>query len=914
MPLEYDALGNPINGNWSQPTVTERAMQAIAERDAAKKARAIADLSSATRVNFDQYEDPRSPFYGQEPPAGSEGAPGNNILNNYRSFNYNFTLSALTSSQFNDPSTYNSSIENLKYIVLSSKGKPSPENNNVVQASENTQVGLPTSPAIIQMQQAELKLRRDIANLPAGASTAGFEAALNENIINRSKLQGALQQKFSGNNTEPIDAQAVVADYNKISSGVYDMFIDDIQIDAIVSNNEQTTTSLAYEIKFSVIEPYSVFGFLEALQASAKAAGYDNYRIANFVLAVDFIGYPDNGDMPNPVPVMDTATNKPAIRFFALNFYDIKASVTDRGTVYTCSALPAADKAFSNTSDGTVGTPQSVSGDTVQEVLKNLIESLNTEAADRAAKAGSLPDFYAVEYPEFTESGQPLDGHNSIANATFDIPDGKMKDTTKSNQSGSESKKFVAQFEANASNKQKIEAVIVASTYVTDLAKAGSGNSNVDKKVDAANQAQMFRVVPRKEEHPDLGIDPMTQRPVTKWIYQIFKTKTSYHRVPGQSRNVPSLHRLKKLALRRYDYIYSGLNTDILDFKIDFNLAFYEAVSPGLGADNQPLSRNNTAPESGNAPTMKPGAAGTTTSPGGSPVAPMLSTPATSSNKPYNMTTAGSPDPGSPWTQQSRLMYQGIMGAPDAFVTGDITILGDPYFLISGGVGNYIPSSNIQGKYAGNGEASVLAGDVLIQLNFYNPIDIGLDGFLKMDAKPVGFSGVFQIIKVTSQFKNGEFKQVLQYVRIPTPDEPTPVSSKVGLDSKPINEDAKGQDSSPAQAHPALASDGVIVSPAASSNKPPQPPVDKTPVLQGFTADGNPVSKSTIASYQALAAGLKNPFAPLTAAVSDLQAQVNSVQGQITGAIRSAENQVTGAIASNVAAVTSPLNNIIRRG
>jgi hypothetical protein len=205
--------------------------------------------------------------------------------------------------------------------------------------------------------------------------------------------------------------------------------------------------------------------------------------------------------------------------------------------------------------------------------------------------------------------------------------------------------------------------------------------------------------------------------------------------------------------------------------------------------------------------------------------------------------------------------------------------------------------------------------------NFYNPIDIGTDGFLKIDKSPAGFSGIFQVIKVTSLFKNGEFTQVLNYIRLPTPpDNKIPTSPKVTNTTKIDPANVKKEAATVPDATQPVDSSGVKTS--ALVNAPPAPPTVTAPVSPPFLVDGNPVNKKSISDYTALAAGLaagaallKNPFAPLQAEVANLQATVNgtikSAENQVTGAIsnvKSAENQIT-----NVASI-SPLSTIIRRG
>ena len=200
-------------------------------------------------------------------------AVGTNILHKYRSFSYNFTLAAITSAEYNDPSSYNTSINDLQHIVLSSKGKPSStENNKVSESAVNVPQAEPDKPIPQNNSEAnETAMINAAAGLPYDES-----AAL---AVPYNPLAKKVTVPVSNTLTKD-ELQSVLSDYNTYSSGRFDMYIDDVEISTLISNNEQTTTAIAYDFKFTVIEPYSVFGFFEALQAAALAAGYFNLYVS----------------------------------------------------------------------------------------------------------------------------------------------------------------------------------------------------------------------------------------------------------------------------------------------------------------------------------------------------------------------------------------------------------------------------------------------------------------------------------------------------------------------------------------------------------------------------------------------------------------------------------------------------------
>jgi hypothetical protein len=114
-------------------------------------------------------------------------------------------------------------------------------------------------------------------------------------------------------------------------------------------------------------------------------------------------------------------------------------------------------------------------------------------------------------------------------------------------------------------------------------------------------------------------------------------------------------------------------------------------------------------------------------------------------------------------------MHDAIINSKASMITGELDILGDPFFLVTGGIGNYNPKPGARGKTA-DGEAAHNFSEVLITVNFRNPIDIDTfenGGQVYFDTKKVPFSGVYRVTKVNSSFKEGQFKQTLEILRVP---------------------------------------------------------------------------------------------------------------------------------------------------
>ena len=141
--------------------------------------------------------------------------------------------------------------------------------------------------------------------------------------------------------------------------------------------------------------------------------------------------------------------------------------------------------------------------------------------------------------------------------------------------------------------------------------------------------------------------------------------------------------------------------------------------------------------------------------------------------KNYNI-GGGGPDDA---TVVAATQFQELITAGVDMINLELTILGDPYYLADSGMGNY-SAKGVENFSCINADGSVnyQQTQVVVQVNFRTPIDINLDtGFYNFgDTKPVAqFSGLYNIIEVSSTFSRGSFKQVLKMIRILGQDNPT---------------------------------------------------------------------------------------------------------------------------------------------
>lgn len=652
-----------------------------------------------------------------------------NILNKYRSVTYNFTLAGLDSNSVKDTSQYETSIRNLTIFRSGGKGA--------------------------------------------------------EGIV-----------PFNSKAAELVDS------FNKNSPGRFDLYMDNIQIENLLTFSDDTSVSMPTKITFDVFEPFSINGFMEALQTVAVGAGYSDYVQASYILKIEFVGYPDDVEVEQSVPEIIPNSS----RYIVIRFKSVGVEITERGTMYKCEAIPFHEIGFGQSN--TLVRPVSMTGSSVKQVLKNLMDNINEQViesnkAKKDQSKANKSDRYEIKFQDWNETtGKFVDNEESdIAkskiselslkdNKVFKFvnigDESKLKDQTsvKYTPTTDETKPIV-QFSQGQRIHECIAAVIRDSDYLRNILKTIGEAGNPDDY----GMVKYFMI---RVEVTNQGVfDEETRKPYQTYTYVISPYRVHYTRIPGFAAQTIDDKKLAKVSMREYNYIYTGQNVDVLNFRLDFNTLFFEAIPYAMG-NNDFSGAKNAAGKDGASQIKQNGTSQETLQKREIPSAPA---------KTVESGVHGNSGPNSgqiqddPYYIMARNMHDSIVNSKASMLTGEMTILGDPVFLVTGGIGNesqtaQTPSDSSKGKQTDTGEAFHLYGEVLVTINFRNPIDISKledGGLVYFEPKKVSFSGIYRVNGITNNFKNGIFTQILKIMRVPgqildrdeTPTKPSAVFYQV---------------------------------------------------------------------------------------------------------------------------------------
>lgn len=245
------------------------------------------------------------------------------------------------------------------------------------------------------------------------------------------------------------------------------------------------------------------------------------------------------------------------------------------------------------------------------------------------------------------------------------------------------------------------------------------------------------------------------------YVYKVlpYKVNSQFFKMPNDP--PAGYNKLVREAAKAYNYMYTGLNKDILEFDIKFENAFYKSISSDIG-NNSGSNKPSEQSDSKKSPELE--LQGKTKGPQASTKTNIqLDNKLNASNEFAGGMTE------SPAVRVAREFNESLANSDVDLVTMTIKILGDPYYIADSGMGNYNSESTVLFNVNKDGTINHQNGTVDVLLNFLTPIDIDPEaGDYKMDGPAVGvsnFSGLYMVIGVKNSFAGNLFTQELELVK-----------------------------------------------------------------------------------------------------------------------------------------------------
>jgi hypothetical protein len=218
---------------------------------------------------------------------------------------------------------------------------------------------------------------------------------------------------------------------------------------------------------------------------------------------------------------------------------------------------------------------------------------------------------------------------------------------------------------------------------------------------------------------------------------------------------------LENAVAKEYNYIYTGENSQIINFDIKIDTAFFTALAKDRGQNNSETSLGGANKMTTESPTVQVN----------KPVTPGISlTGMVQQIDVLAPSTGGAGGAGidNNKIRTARIFQDAIINSDVDLVQLNLEIHGDPYFIADSGMGNYT-STNAGQNETEDGTMDYQRNEIDVLVNFRTPIDYdpqtGSMHFPE-DTVPVdAFSGLYRVNFVENRFINGEFTQTLKLLR-----------------------------------------------------------------------------------------------------------------------------------------------------
>jgi len=319
-----------------------------------------------------------------------------------------------------------------------------------------------------------------------------------------------------------------------------------------------------------------------------------------------------------------------------------------------------------------------------------------------------------------------------------------------------------------------IEEIVILSEYGRKLAE-NANNPDANGMIDWYRVEANVYIVDEPGSNNKKGSLPKV------YVYQVVPFKVHVSKVANRNSATPGYPALKRQACKEYNYIYTGLNKDILEFDIDINYAFFMALNADLGqlnADSKLAGQGSSVAGDESQPTA--------TGEGNEANSEAGTSPTIQTTGDSNQSAGGGGETHSE-NQVARQYNEAIVNSTSDLILIEFKIMGDPYYIADSGVGNYSAQQDPASiNLTSDGTMEYQRGEVDITMNFRTPIDSG-DPWMEfpgLGTAPVGaFSGLYQVLLVTNNFSGGVFTQTLKCIRRPNQETDTKAKPATGGNS-----------------------------------------------------------------------------------------------------------------------------------
>lgn len=371
-----------------------------------------------------------------------------------------------------------------------------------------------------------------------------------DNITYNFKLSLAPENQLLDPNAEPTGPFYVVA-----QSGVStNFYIKSVDIESTVSPNEKTRNIHSTVFAINIVEPQGV-SLIDKLLDAGQALGIKNIKTVPMILELTFRGYDKNG-LKSEVNV--------AKRSWRILTQDIQTSMNEGGSEYLINFSILSDHAFNRFSYAAVLQQQlTIPIDTVGQFFSDLgyyLTLQSTRVASQGQVARSEYEFNIDPTMAKWKIGQVASQKN--APSMFIDRNGKRNIVLSTNITI-----------------DRIVDIVLAST------KEGNVMVNPDSKLEKMDKDPLAPKVSQighlSGKVETIGFNPQANDYIRKYTYYVSKFDTFRTVIdkPDQSNENRVQYLIQDALKKKYEYIFTANNTDVLHLDLNLNALWTHATT-----------------------------------------------------------------------------------------------------------------------------------------------------------------------------------------------------------------------------------------------------------------------------------------------------------------------------------------------
>jgi len=527
-----------------------------------------------------------------------------------------------------------------------------------------------------------------------------------------------------------------------------DFYLDNIQFKSLVSGTSTSAAHNTYEMNFNVVEPNGIT-FLERLDAAIQdynvnelklTAGDINFISQTYLMVIRFYGYDENNNMIRRTDnETDVTSDRRATdeKFIPFMFTGITFKLETDTVVYACSAVPPQSQIANDKTHGVIPKNINLQGKTLEEVFNGpggLVETLNNEQ-EKLKEEGLYDevDEYSVEFQTTSKLAKSsvlspgttlhaITGAPDITKADRLIKKGKVDSSTK-------------MYASNAGMRitNFLDMTIRSSSFITDqyteIHDRNKENTTKITEKDPKFNLNWFKINFRLEV---LKYDKKRGNFAYKIIFVI--SDYAIHSIdssPYFSNDAcPDI-------IKEYDYWFTGLNTEVLEFSQEYNFLYYTSFG-SKKVNNSSLKQ---------------------------PIINGRSMVYQANSREANSEKG---------TDEQAANYASILYSPADQATAEIVIVGDPDWIAQSEIFYPSDKDTASGLLSPDGSINYNTTEVFFSINYNTVVDYDLNtGLADVTAKNVGVGLasdggvsqhqlVYRANGITTRLNGGQFTQRLE--------------------------------------------------------------------------------------------------------------------------------------------------------